>query len=72
MLCHVKTELQSDCFHCRLHLHNSSLKKSGSRVGAEEGDGCVEQFGFNCATCCGLLPMPNEWRDSWVVGMPGW
>jgi protein-ribulosamine 3-kinase len=51
----------------RLHLHNLSLKRSGSRVGAEEGAGYVEQFGFSCDTCCGLLPMPNEWRDNWVA-----
>ena len=57
-------------FHCRLHLHNPSLRKSGSRMG-EKGAEYVEQFGFGCDTCCGLLPMPNEWRGSWVVSDTG-
>ena len=54
---------------CRLHLHNiSSLEKSNRiGVGEEEVGECVDQFGFICDTCCGLLPMPNEWRKDWVV-----
>ena len=35
----------------------------------ETGGGYVKQFGFSCDTCCGLLPMPNEWRDDWVVSV---
>lgn len=27
----------------------------------------VDKFGFKCDTCCGLLPMPNDWMDDWVV-----
>ncbi|CAI8023207.1 Fructosamine-3-kinase [Geodia barretti] len=52
----------------RLHLHNiSSLEKSNRiGVGEEEVGECVDQFGFICDTCCGLLPMPNEWRKDWV------
>ena len=31
------------------------------------GDGYVNKFGFECQTCCGLIPMPNEWHSNWIV-----
>ena len=48
----------------RLHLHNIDGERR--RRGRERS---VEQFGFSCETCCGLLPMPNEWKDDWVVSV---
>ncbi len=60
-------------FH-RLHLHNEELGKrlseGESRVGgAETGVEYVSQFGFPMTTCCGYLPLNNEWVDDWVVSI---
>ena len=27
----------------------------------------MDKFGFECDTCCGFIPMPNEWQNNWVV-----
>ena len=27
----------------------------------------MDKFGFDCDTCCGFIPMPNEWQNNWVV-----
>ena len=52
----------------RLHLHNASLKQCSSSVGGSgQSGGYVEHFGFECDTCCGFIPMPNEWQKNWVV-----
>lgn len=54
----------------RLHLHNLALKESQSE---KEGvvDASVPQyiskFGFHCPTSCGLISMPNDWEESWIV-----
>ena len=50
-----------------LHLSNDRVtqKPAGNRV----GDHCkeyVSQFGFDTATCCGFLPLDNNWNDDWV------
>ncbi len=50
----------------RLHLHNPSLRQQAARVG-KEGAGYVEQFGFECTTCCGFIPLTNDWNRDWVV-----
>ena len=51
-----------DIIYCfRLHLHNASLKAGG------ENSGYVDKFGFSCTTCCGFIPMPNNWESSWIV-----
>ena len=44
----------------RLHLHNSSLQ-------ATDSDSYIDKFGFDCATCCGFIAMPNTWKDNWPV-----
>lgn len=57
----------------RLHLHNASLKdEGGSHVGEGGGRkraGYVDMFGFDCTTCCGFIPMPNDWCRDWVVSV---
>ncbi|KAK7789787.1 hypothetical protein R5R35_012337 [Gryllus longicercus] len=51
-----------------LHLHNIELVKHGNPgyVGKEEGPLPVEKFGFHTTTCCGYIPMENEWCDNWI------
>ena len=46
-----------------------SLKKSQEE---KEGDvdaipQYISKFGFHCPTSCGLISMPNDWEDSWIV-----
>ena len=55
-----------------MHLHNEELgkrlAKSEGHVGAAETDvKHVTKFGFQVNTCCGFLPMNNEWKDDWIV-----
>lgn len=52
----------------RLHLHNQERLKtfsSDSFVG-KTVDNAVEMFGFDVTTCCGCLPLQNEWNNDWV------
>jgi len=53
-----------------LHLHNQKLvrdhSKSESFVGASDSPRGVGKFGFDVTTCCGFLPLNNEWSDDWV------
>ncbi|KAI1297860.1 Ketosamine-3-kinase [Halotydeus destructor] len=57
-----------------LHLHNEQLDEKrkynnsylGQSVNNDENKIVVEQFGFDVVTCCGSLPMLNEWEDDWV------
>ncbi|XP_049813906.1 fructosamine-3-kinase-like isoform X1 [Schistocerca nitens] len=51
----------------RLHLHNSELKTKASQgfVGQEENVSYVEKFGFHVTTCCGYIPLENEWCSDW-------
>lgn len=51
-----------------LHLHNAKRLRdtsTNSFVGREGGT-FVERFGFETTTCCGFLPLNNEWKDDWV------
>lgn len=52
----------------KLHQHNKNLyidsKKNESYVGKRTE--FVEKFGFNTPTCCGIIPMKNDWNDNWV------
>ena len=27
----------------------------------------MDKFGFGCTTCCGFIPMPNDWEGNWIV-----
>lgn len=45
----------------------SETRLRGERVDKKERKEIVRQFGFSCDTCCGLLPMPNDWKNDWVV-----
>lgn len=43
--------------------------KQTSRSVHVKADNRVYQprFGFECDTCCGSIPMPNEWESDWIV-----
>jgi len=52
-----------------LHLFNQEKMKktdSNSFVGQNRDEGIVGQFGFDVTTCCGYLPLQNDWNDDWV------
>lgn len=56
-----------------LHLSNQQRKISDmTRVGglqledSSSADDYVSKFGFHTTTCCGLLPLNNDWSDNWV------
>jgi len=53
-----------------LHLHNQKLvqqdSKRASFVGKTDSDEAVKKFGFNVTTCCGFLPLNNDWNEDWV------
>ncbi|XP_068606299.1 ketosamine-3-kinase-like [Brachionichthys hirsutus] len=57
-------------------LHDSNkrqlerLRKEQHTVGKGAGKSevtAVEQFGFGVVTCCGYLPLENEWMDDWAT-----
>ncbi|RWS19467.1 Ketosamine-3-kinase-like protein [Leptotrombidium deliense] len=56
-----------------LHLHNINLGKRLSKQtnwvgkGRDENNEFISEFGFHCATCCGSIPMVNEWHNDWVA-----
>ncbi|KAG9461598.1 hypothetical protein GDO78_016296, partial [Eleutherodactylus coqui] len=57
-----------------LHLHNQQLRKKldqeSSTVGKGAGQSDLEymdKFGFHVVTCCGYLPLVNDWQDDWVT-----
>ncbi|XP_075034277.1 ketosamine-3-kinase-like [Mixophyes fleayi] len=57
-----------------LHLHNQRLKermaKESGIVGKGPGQSDVQyigKFGFHTVTCCGYLPLVNDWQDDWVT-----
>jgi len=53
----------------QLHLNNQEkIKKSvsNSLVGQNHGEEPVGKFGFDVTTCCGYLPLQNDWSDDWV------
>ncbi|CAK8684839.1 unnamed protein product [Clavelina lepadiformis] len=53
----------------QLHLYNENLKntvtKNQSFVGKSSGK-YVDSFGFDMTTCCGFIPMNNEWKKDWL------
>lgn len=55
----------------KLHLHNSEVARANKPgfVGKEES-AYVDKFGFHVTTCCGYLPLDNEWCDNWTVSFP--
>ncbi|XP_071968797.1 ketosamine-3-kinase-like [Engystomops pustulosus] len=57
-----------------LHLHNQRLREKldaeSSIVGKGSGQSMVsyvDRFGFHVATCCGYLPLVNDWQEDWVT-----
>ena len=49
-----------------MHLSNQLLS-SPNRVGQHNyDDGYISKFGFHTTTCCGFLPLNNEWCQDWV------
>ena len=52
-------------FSDRLHLHNLSLETQSLEL--KEVPTYVDRFGFESSTCCGFIPMPNEWTSDWTV-----
>jgi len=53
----------------QLHLYNQDkLKESftDSFVGRHQHEKSFDKFGFDVTTCCGFLPLQNEWNDDWV------
>ncbi|CAK8684829.1 ketosamine-3-kinase-like [Clavelina lepadiformis] len=52
----------------RLHLHNKQLKVASEKDASYVGRAteCVIKFGFHITTCCGFIPMNNDWKEDWV------
>ncbi|XP_075702234.1 ketosamine-3-kinase-like [Rhinoderma darwinii] len=55
-----------------LHLHNQRLRgkldKESGTVGAGQSDmEYIDKFGFHTVTCCGYLPLVNDWQEDWVT-----
>ncbi|XP_073463117.1 ketosamine-3-kinase-like [Aquarana catesbeiana] len=57
-----------------LHLHNQRLRDKLTQESGTVGKGSgqselqyVDRFGFHIATCCGYLPLKNDWHEDWVM-----
>ncbi|XP_040294692.1 ketosamine-3-kinase [Bufo bufo] len=57
-----------------LHLQNQRLREKLDRESGIVGKGSgrsevdyVDRFGFHTVTCCGYLPMVNDWQEDWVT-----
>ncbi|CAH2292054.1 ketosamine-3-kinase-like isoform X1 [Pelobates cultripes] len=57
-----------------LHLHNQRLRDKMTKESGKVGKGAgqadvqfIDKFGFHIVTCCGYLPMVNDWQDDWVT-----
>ncbi|KAJ8251400.1 hypothetical protein GJAV_G00220940 [Gymnothorax javanicus] len=57
-----------------LHLHNQRQKEQRDKEEQTVGKGSgqsdvpvVKKYGFHIATCCGYLPMVNDWQSDWVA-----
>ncbi|KAM4032773.1 ketosamine-3-kinase-like [Anomaloglossus baeobatrachus] len=57
-----------------LHLHNQRLREKLDRESGIVGKGAgqaevqpVEKFGFHAVTCCGSIPLVNDWQEDWVA-----
>lgn len=55
----------------KLHLDNFNLELEEKRlenwIGKEAARPYINQFGFDMATCCGKIPLDNEWSDDWLL-----
>lgn len=54
-----------------MHLDNVNLGKKLKKLENWIGKGepqrePVEKFGFHTVTCCGKLPLVNDWEDDWI------
>ena len=53
-----------------LHLDNQELVRlspsTESFVGQTAEDRGVDKFGFEVTTCCGFLPLDNDWCEDWI------
>lgn len=56
-----------------MHLHNENVQKEfeyrGNYLGMSQNNSNVmyiEEFGFDAVTCCGSVPMVNDWQVDWV------
>lgn len=65
--CPLYVDLLSFIF--RLHLDNLAQESKGDSHSIHVKPNCVfePRFGFVCDTCCGSIPMPNEWESDWIV-----
>ncbi|XP_077110692.1 ketosamine-3-kinase-like [Ranitomeya variabilis] len=57
-----------------LHLHNQRLREKLDRDSGIVGKGAgqavvahVDKFGFHAVTCCGSIPLVNDWQEDWVA-----
>ncbi|XP_068118444.1 ketosamine-3-kinase-like [Hyperolius riggenbachi] len=57
-----------------LHLHNLRLREKLTAESGIVGKGAgqsdlqyVDKFGFHVVTCCGYLPLENDWQENWVA-----
>ncbi|KAM4665235.1 ketosamine-3-kinase-like [Discoglossus pictus] len=57
-----------------LHLHNQKLQEKLAKESGTVGKGSgqsdvqyIDKFGFHTVTCCGYLPLVNDWQDDWVT-----
>ncbi|XP_015781939.1 ketosamine-3-kinase [Tetranychus urticae] len=54
----------------QLHIDNINLEKVEKKlenwVGKEPERQYVDKFGFDAVTCCGKIPLVNEWVDDWI------
>ncbi|XP_063817066.1 ketosamine-3-kinase-like isoform X2 [Pseudophryne corroboree] len=57
-----------------LHLHNQRLQEKMNKESGIVGKGpgqsdvqYIDKFGFHTVTCCGYLPLVNDWQDDWVI-----
>ncbi|XP_034046921.1 ketosamine-3-kinase [Thalassophryne amazonica] len=57
-----------------LHLYNKRQLEKQTKEQQTVGKGAgrsevnvAEKFGFSVTTCCGYLPMENDWQDDWVT-----
>ncbi|XP_072259695.1 ketosamine-3-kinase-like [Pyxicephalus adspersus] len=57
-----------------LHLHNQRLRDKLTKQSRTVGEGpgqsdlqYVDKFGFHTVTCCGYIPLVNDWQEDWVT-----
>ncbi|CAK8684900.1 fructosamine-3-kinase-like [Clavelina lepadiformis] len=53
----------------KIHLYNKNLKDNATRNESFIGRASeyVDRFGFHTTTCCGFIPLTNEWKDDWLT-----